>query len=208
MIVYVESNFVLELALEQEQWAAANAILALAEQRKIKLAFPGFVLSEPFEQIARERRERNSLYNSLLKSLAYLQRSEPHRNILFTMEPVVKVLKEAPFRQFERLHIIFEKLLGVGECVDVNTACFRNALNYQQRLGLSPQESIIYAAMIGNLKARSNDEVKSFLRRDRKAFDGEDNRPIKVELATYNCRYIGSFQQGLDYIEHALQSAG
>lgn len=131
MIVYVESNFVLELALEQEQWAAANAILALAEQRKIKLAFPGFVLSEPFEQIARERRERNSLYNSLLKSLAYLQRSEPHRNILFTMEPVVKVLKEAPFRQFERLHIIFEKLLGVGECVDVNTACFRNALNYQ-----------------------------------------------------------------------------
>ena len=45
----------------------------------------------------------------------------------------------------------------------------------------------------------------TFLSRDRKAFDSEgDDRPIKAELATYNCRYIGSFR----YIQHTLQNAG
>lgn len=48
MIVYVESNFVLELALGQEQSASAEAILALAEAKKIELVVLGFALSEPF----------------------------------------------------------------------------------------------------------------------------------------------------------------
>lgn len=124
---YVESNFILEIALQQEQFLAADAIITLAEQGKMKLAFPSFV----------------------------------------------------------------------------------NALSYQQKLGLSPRDSIIYAAMVADLRIRSKNEEKCFLSRDRKAFDSEDDdRPIKAELALYNCRYIGSFQQGLDYIWHTLQSAG
>jgi hypothetical protein len=51
MIVYVESNFVLEIVREQEEAVAASTILTLAESGKLKLAFPSFVLSEPFETI-------------------------------------------------------------------------------------------------------------------------------------------------------------
>ncbi len=50
MIVYVESNFILEVALEQEQFASAEAILKLVEENKIKLAFPSSLsvnLSQP-----------------------------------------------------------------------------------------------------------------------------------------------------------------
>ena len=36
MIVYVESNFILEVALEQEQFSSAEAILKLVEENKIK----------------------------------------------------------------------------------------------------------------------------------------------------------------------------
>jgi len=39
MIVYVETNFILELAFEQEQLQAANEILKLAEQSKVEFAF-------------------------------------------------------------------------------------------------------------------------------------------------------------------------
>lgn len=42
MIVYVESNFILEIALEQNQAIAAEAILALAENGSITLALPAF----------------------------------------------------------------------------------------------------------------------------------------------------------------------
>lgn len=55
MIVYVESNFVLELALGQEQAAFADAILNAAEAKKIELAFPSFALSDPFATVMHRR---------------------------------------------------------------------------------------------------------------------------------------------------------
>ncbi len=182
--------------------------MALAEKASLKLAFPSFVFSEPFECLIRERRERNVLHNSLVKSLTTLQRSEPHQNVMLDMEPVLRVLKEAHFKQLERLHSAFARLLMIGECIHVDSADFRKAVIYQQTLGLSPQDSIIYARVIADLRTRSQDEEKCFLSRDRKAFGIEDDdRSIKTELALYNCRYIGSFAQGLDYIQHTLQSA-
>ena len=53
MIVYVKSNFILEIALEQNQATAAESILALAESGQIELAFSAFALSEPFSTITR-----------------------------------------------------------------------------------------------------------------------------------------------------------
>ena len=48
MIVYVESNFVLEVALGQEESPSAESILVLAESSKIELVFPGFSLKETY----------------------------------------------------------------------------------------------------------------------------------------------------------------
>ena len=48
MIVYVESNFVLELALGQEGSVSAESILILAEQGDIEIVFSSFAISEPF----------------------------------------------------------------------------------------------------------------------------------------------------------------
>ena len=47
MRVYVESNFILELVLEQEQRHACEEILTLAAGRTIELALPAFALIDP-----------------------------------------------------------------------------------------------------------------------------------------------------------------
>ena len=47
MLVYVESNFALEIALAQEEGDVAEGILKLAESSEIALAIPSFALSEP-----------------------------------------------------------------------------------------------------------------------------------------------------------------
>ena len=205
MIVYVESNFVLEMALEQEQFLAANEILSLAENKKITLAFPGLVLSEPFESISRERRERNVLISSLRRTLENLRRSEPHKRIMLDLEPMINALRSAHLRQIDLLQSTFERLLAVGECIEIKVSDFRDALIYQKNLVLSPQDSIIYSAIVTDIDRRSEEEEKCFLTRDRRAFDNSDDRDIKATLASKNCRYIGSFIQGLDYINHALQ---
>jgi len=206
VIVYIESNFVLEIALEQEQHQAANSILSFAERGKIRLLYPSFILSEPFESLMRERRERNALHASLVKSLSNLRRSEPHKQAMLDLEPVISILKDAHVRQVDLLHSAFERLLEVGECVNVDVASFRSALIYQKSLYLSPQDSIIYATMIADLKKQPEEEQKCFLSRDKKAFDNDDDRSIKAELNVYNCRYIGSLVQGLAFIQSIVKA--
>jgi hypothetical protein len=44
LIVYAETNFVLELALLQEQSASCEQLLAMAEQGTITLAVPAFCI--------------------------------------------------------------------------------------------------------------------------------------------------------------------
>lgn len=205
MIVYIESNFVLEMALEQEQVSSAVALLDLAENKKIKLAFSSFILGECYECIMRERRVRNELHKSLVKALRDLQRSKPHEKIKLDLEPMVDILKDAHTRQIDLLHRTMDRLLGIGINIEVNQDCFREALKYQGNLSLSPQDSIIYATMIADLKTRSHEERKYFLSRDRRAFGNNDDRDIKAELDTYNCHYIGSFIQGLEAIQRELQ---
>lgn len=58
MIVYVETNFILELAFEQNQDQAVDEIIKLAESDKINLVFPGFSISESLSKVTRQSRDR------------------------------------------------------------------------------------------------------------------------------------------------------
>lgn len=207
MIVYVESNFVLEIALEQEQSSAARPILYLAQCDKIELVYPSFVLSEPIENILRARREHNILQTSLIKVFTYLKRSEPYKSIMIDFEPMISILENAHGRQIDLLDTAFDQLIGVGRCVSIDQSSFREALAYRHSLHLSPQDSIIYSSVVADLKGQPQDVAKCFLSRDRRAFDNNDDRSIKVELGKHNCRYIGSFTQGLDFIQSSLKES-
>jgi predicted nucleic acid-binding protein len=205
VIVYIESNFVLEIALEQEQSSAARSILSLAENHQIELAYPSFVLSEPFESVMRASRERNTLQKSLVNVLNNLKRSEPHKHIMLNTEPTMTALKNAHLRQIELLHDTFSQLMNVGRCIHLDGSNFREALSYQYSLNLSPQDSIIYVAIVADLKKQPAQDAKCFLSRDRKAFGDASDPSIKIELGKYNCRYIASFTQGLDFLYSSLK---
>ncbi|WP_217429931.1 hypothetical protein [Rugamonas rubra] len=77
MIVYVESNFVLELAFMQEENAECEGILQLAEAGVVQLAMPAFSVGEPYETLVRRHRERRALANKLTDELKQLRRSAP-----------------------------------------------------------------------------------------------------------------------------------
>jgi hypothetical protein len=199
MIVYVESNFVLEVALEQEQAFAAEAILKLLETGKIEMAFPCFAISEPFTTVMNRDKERAALHRSLDRTLRQLQRSEPHKQIILDLQPALQVLKDAINRELDLLHMTVGRLLNAGKSIELDEACLKQAVVYQTRFGLKPQDSIIYSTVIADLQTRPSGETKCFLSRDKEAF--LTDLEIKTELASYNCRYIGSFVDGLSFIE-------
>ena len=78
MVVFVESNFVLELALGQEQAVATEAILQFAEQGKCVLVLPAIALSEPFSKVAYRSVERDRISTGRQQQLQELKRSVPH----------------------------------------------------------------------------------------------------------------------------------
>ena len=138
MTVFVESNFVLEIALGQEQAAAAEAILQLAEHGTLNLRIPAFALSEPFSTVGR--------------------------------------------------------LLSVARTIALDAAVFRRAMHSQERIALSAQDAIIYAAVISELSRVTRTAPSYFIRKNRKDFD---NPAIHAELATYDCRFVDSFVDGV-----------
>ena len=65
MNIYVETNFVLELVFQQEQFVSCEQILQLSESDSIQLIIPAYSLAEPHEKLIRQARSRRDLQQGL-----------------------------------------------------------------------------------------------------------------------------------------------
>ena len=81
MNVYVESNFVLEQALEQEQCESCKELIGIASSGSIRLVVPAFSLAEPHIALMRRGNERSRLSAELQKHLSELGRSKTYREV-------------------------------------------------------------------------------------------------------------------------------
>ncbi len=204
MIVYVESNFVLELTLSQADAAPAEAILRLAEQKKLVLAFPTFALIEPYWTIKYRHDQRLELCGRLNRELAQLQRSTRHQPLVASLQPLSIAMADAGNQEFDLLESTLRRILAVGQAIEIDGKVFSQALSYQGRYGLSPLDAVIYASVIAHLERSSREEPKCFLSRNPQDFS---NPEIRTELESYQCRYIAKFADGLSYIENTMESS-
>ncbi len=198
MIVYVESNFVLEIALGQEEAPASEAILAFAENNKLELCCPGFALSEPFATVTQRGRKREDLSKSLTGTLRELRRSKPHEEVVSELQSVPAVLTNIANKEFGLLQSTVKRLLHVSKLIELNSAIYEQAIGYQFFFGLSPQDSIIYASVISDLIRRDRKEPKYFISHNWKDFR---DFSIKYELESYNCQDVENFNVGLSLIQ-------
>ena len=205
MIGYVESNFLLELALAQEQAPEAEAIFVLAEQRAITLVVPVFALSEPFANIQRRTNERNRTLDVVQREVRELGRSATHQPVAAQLQPILALLVGVGDQQTAALMRASSRLLSIGVVAGLNQSTFHQAALYRQQYDLSPQDAIVYASILADIRTRDPAEPKCFISRDIKGFDDLD---IKTELRQYNCRFIGDFANGLSYIQSVLGSQG
>ena len=185
MIVYIESNFILEIVLKQQQAASAEAVLQLAEMGKIEIVFPSFALSEPFATITRRERDQERLGRSIEGMLDQL--------------PIL--LADASKRERDGLWSVISRLVASGTSLETNKACLTQALPYQNSPGLTFQDSIIYAATILDLQQRPAREQKCFLNKNYHDFKVPS---IITELNSYNCWYEYKFAQGLNFIKSCI----
>lgn len=194
MIVYVETNFLLELALGQQELQAATALLDLAEQRAFTLAIPSFCFSEAFATLAERERSRRNLRSNLSEHIRQLKRSEPLQNAAAALEPLLQFLQGLEQDEFGRLQSAVGRVLASAQMVELTSEVFLDALNAEDQFGLSPQDAIIYASVLKHLRGQPAAESKIFASLNWKDF----RDPGLIEqLHTYGCRYEESFHAAL-----------
>ena len=195
MNVYVESNFVLELALLQEQHAACESILQLCEAGELRLVLPAYSLAEPYEALRRRHSDRKHLKISLEAQFRQLSRTAVYTDQLRGFESMTSLLVDSAEEDMRRLESVRARLLTCAELIPLEGSIFTRAVAYQTKHGLSAQDAVVYASIIVRLE-RSNQPPSCFLNRDAGFADPD----IVEELRLLGCKFLAGFEPGLQFL--------
>src|SRR6516225_1916272 len=169
MIVYVESNFILELAYLQQQQASCDELLALAEAAQLLLAIPAFSLTEARLSLRRRAHRRRKFHDRLTREIREISRSEPYQAISTSAQPLTTALIESSEAEKQRLDSVLSRLLGTCEVISVQGTTAQRAFGLEVSVDLSAGDAVILASILEDLAKRPAGP-KCFLNRNSKDF--------------------------------------
>lgn len=202
MIVYAESNFVLELAFRQEECESCEEVVKLAEAGRIRLALPAYCVGEPYERMVRRDRQRRDVHRRLTDELRELGRSAPYAESVSRLGDLTGLLVEAGEQEMSQLNQVLTRLLDVATLIPIDANVLRGALEAQATLGLSPQDSIVYASIRSQVVASG--DTQCFLNKNAKDFLIPQ---IDDEFSAHACKILTSFSNGIGYIASVISQA-
>ncbi len=202
MNIYVETNFVLELAFVQEQHESCEKILGLCEAGSALLILPAFCIAESYENLIRRMNKRKQKANDLAQELRELARSKPYKNEADAFARITDLMVQSSQEEDQRLIAVLERLLKIADIIPLQAKVVLDAAKHRTTFDLEPQDSIIYASVLSRLESAKG--VKScFINRDRKGFDDPD---IEERFANLGCKMLFTFLDGYSYVQHNIGS--
>lgn len=202
MNIYVETNFVLELTFEQEQYASCEQILQLCEAGQAKLVIPAYSLAEPHEKLIRQARSRNQLQQSLNAELGQLKRTASYASRIKSIQQINRLLVDSNEEEQKRFIQCRDRLLNIGDIVALTADILIKAASCEDIYDLTPQDAFVYASVIDHLQ-RYQPKQACFLNLNSKDFDNPD---IVNKLNQLNCRMIFRFDHGYSFLQSQLLS--
>lgn len=106
------------------------------------------------------------------------------------------LLIDSADEEAKRLEQTRSLLFRTAEMIPLDRAILEAATRYQVDHDLSPQDALVYAAVLSYLK-RSGTPQSCFLNKNSKDFDDTD---LVKELNGYNCRLMPRFDIGYQFI--------
>lgn len=114
VVVYVETNFLLELAYQQEEFAACERLVQAASDGQIRLYIPVFSIVEARVAWRRQTKQRAELLTTLRRELRELTRSRPHAELTAKSTDLVAALVGAGEEDRRRLEVAISAVEGFG----------------------------------------------------------------------------------------------
>lgn len=192
MIAYVESNFVLEVVLENEAHGDCERIVELAEGGTIELRLPVYALLEPDQTLQRRRDKLKTLEGDLGSAARDLKRSRQWRD---RVDATTGLLTEAMAAASARWNEVRARLCSIAVLLPIDGATLASAESAMREFSLRLPDAVIYASVLDS--ATRDPRPSVFVTRDA-AFD--DPR-IGEALRGASCTVIASFAKARATLE-------
>lgn len=201
MIVAAESNFVLQLAFKQEDGAAAQSILDLAEGKKVQLAIPACALFEPYETIVRRHKKRDVLMQEFRKEIGELARSSAFSGLGNASKAVTSAIAESVAIEAADLDSAIDRIAGASTVIPLTGEIVTTATAIRKLIfDLTPPDAVVLASIDAYLRSQGAG-AKVFVTTNAKDFL---TPAIRDRMSVYECRVISSFSDALAHIQHHL----
>jgi hypothetical protein len=197
MKVYVESNFVLELTLSQEQHESCEKILELCLTGPHSLVLPAFCIPESFYALIGKARARSKLVADFQAETGQLSRSSLYRDRLAEFEQVAALLSKSIEAEEAEFHARAAALLQHATILPLDATTLATSAVLRSTAVLAEYfDSIVLASVLNDLRA-STSEASCLLNRNRSDFDDPQ---IVAMLAELGCKSVFNFDDGLAYL--------
>lgn len=202
MIVIVESNFVLELAFQQEEVGPAEQIIALASNRKIELAVPACSLFEPFETLVRRRKERTRTLESFRNQIRELGRSAHFPGLSGASAGVALVMAESVETEAASLDRAILRILDCAQVIALSAEIMRHSLRARDQFSFQPQDSVVFASADWYLNQRGK-AASIFANKNSTDFAVPE---VESHFESLNCKVLSNFVDALGVITHRART--
>ncbi len=197
MIVYVESNFILELAYLQEESDVCLQILELAIAKKIQLIVPNYCVAEAYHSWVMKSNKRLDLNRKIGEEIRELSRSLPYANSAEGLNGIALLLAESTDSEKQLLDQRISEILAHSTLIAFEPATIATAIASQADFDLSVQDSLVYGSVMTHLQHQSTQQ-KCFITKNSRDFGSSD---IQTQFSQYNCKLLFKFQAGLGFIQ-------
>lgn len=195
MHVFLETNFVLELALRQQEYAFCARIRqqATTTPPPYTLHIPQYAFSEAFQKLRPLKNERDQYAKYLLTQVEqHLREDDSDAEAMDAFKrTLATLLAERTRTQTQRLYALVAELMQQAPGPALTPASVLAAQELAAQHGLSVQDALLYACVLAGLRELPLAAPKLFVSRNKQDF----GRPaILNELGQLNCEYLAGFQ--------------
>lgn len=198
MIVYVETNFLLEIAFQQESYESCEEIVRLASSGSISLVLPSCSIAEAYLGWHGVTRRRHKFQAELQNHLREMSRSASYRGLADEYRNVLDALVAGREESRKQLLAAIASVEANGATIPLTSEILWMADSHEDAHSLSPQDAVILACVKSHAEQCSG--PKCFVTKDK-----DFNKPgIRQELGL-ECEVLMNFDDAVAYIKNALR---
>jgi len=198
--VYIESNFLVELVLMQEEAAACTEILALARSGRCSLVTPLYALIEPWETLRRRQTEMRGFALDIEKKLRELERMQKVGVPPGTHKALGQQFRDALNDWRPRLEDLRREVTETARVLPLDVATLVDAQQLMNN-GVIEQEpdAIMLASVLRDLGSGAAPSL--FINRNSRDFGPDVKRLLRPLL----CQLISTFTDGLGRLRAEIE---